>query len=167
MKVNVRQLGNGGVPIDVQWLPRPKYDYPGSFPQGFEKYIPQLLKTEDYIHLFSGKSDCGYTVDIKEDLKPDLVASAEELPLGNENFEGGFADPPYTEEFAQELYNCEMPKWSKWTKELVRVVKNKGRIGVMHNYVIPRLPNCRYIKLFVIITRIKQYPKIVTIQKKG
>ena len=75
------------------------------------------------------------------------------------------ADPPYTEEFAKNLYNCDYPIWSKWTKELVRVVKPQGRIGIMQNYIVPRLPNCDMDEIIVILLRIKQYPKMVTVQK--
>lgn len=154
------------IPIKTIWLPRPASKYAGCYPLGFEKMIKDLLGTENYIHLFSGSAISGHTVDINPKCNPKTVANAEELPFEDNSFDGGFADPPYNERFAKELYNTPYPKWSKWTKELVRVVKDSGKIGIMQNYVVPRLPNCKYESIIVILLRIKQFPKIVTIQIK-
>ena len=157
----------GTIPLDVVWLPRPSSKYRGCYPLGFERRIPELLGTTNFIHLFSGMAKTGYRVDIKEELSPDLVADVHDLSMiDDESFDGGMADPPYTPEFAKNLYNTPYPKWSVWTRELVRVVKKGGKIGIMQNYVVPRLRYCRYVKVFVIVTRIKQYPKVVTIQKR-
>lgn len=155
------------VAIETIWLPRPSSDYSGCYPLGFEKMIKDLLGTENYAHLFAGKAKTGFRVDIKEELRPDLLADVEDLSeIEDEKFDGVMADPPYTENFARELYNLPLPKWGKWTKEAVRICRTGGKIAIMHNYVVPRLPNCEYSKVLVIITRIKQYPKIVTVQKK-
>ena len=155
------------IPIDVTaWLPRPAAKYHGCYPLGFEKHISNWLGTENYIHLFSGLSKTGFKVDIKPEVSPDLVANCEKLPLETESFDGGMADPPYTEKFAKELYNCDYPKWSLWTAELSRVVKKGGKIGIMHNYICPRITKCEFDHIYFIPTRIKQYPKVVTIYKK-
>jgi len=99
------------VPIDVTaWLPRPAAKYHGCYPLGFEKYISKWLGTDNYIHLFAGLSKTGFRVDIKDEVKPNLVADCQKLPLQSESFEGGMADPPYTEEFAKTLYGCKYPK---------------------------------------------------------
>ena len=109
-------------PIEVLYLP-PASKYPGCYPLHFEKRIKKYLFTSNYIHLFSGSTISGHTVDINPECNPDTVANCENLPFDNEQFSGGFADPPYNEKFAKELYNTEYPKWSKWTKELVRKVR--------------------------------------------
>jgi hypothetical protein len=36
----------------------------------------------------------------------------------------------------------------------------------MTNYPVPRLAGCEWEKIVIILLRIKQYPKIVTIQRK-
>jgi len=95
-----------------------------------------------------------------------MVANVEKTPIASETFEGGMADPPYTPEFAEKLYGTPYPRWSMWTQELVRVVKIGGRIAIMQNYIVPRLPKCRMEEIIVILTRIKQYPKIVTVQRR-
>ncbi|MBU1082594.1 MAG: class I SAM-dependent methyltransferase [Spirochaetes bacterium] len=153
------------IPLETIWLPRPSSKYPGCYPIGFENKIKIILGT-NYVHFFSGMAKTGFRIDVNPDVKPDLVANVEQLGIKDNSFEAGLADPPYTEEFAKTLYNTPYPKWSLWTKELVRIVKPGGRIAIMQNYVVPRLPDCDYTKILVIVTRIKQYPKIVTIQTK-
>lgn len=153
--------------LNPVWLPRPATKYSGCYPLGFEKYIPELIKTSNFIHFFGGKAKTGFRVDINENVDPDLLANVENLSgIENESFDGGFADPPYNKQFAEDLYHCLYPKWSLWTKELVRVVKKGGYIGIMQNYIVPKLPQCKYISVFPILLRIKQFPKIVTIQRK-
>lgn len=154
------------IPIETVWLPRPATKYKGCYPLHFEKHIAGLLDTEKYIHLFSGSATSGHTVDINPDCNPLTVATAEDLPFPDNSFDGGFADPPYDERFSRELYGLPYPKWNDWTKELVRVVKPGGKIGIMQNYIVPRLMGCEYNNLLVILLRIKQFPKIVTIQRK-
>jgi len=110
----------------------------------------------------------GYRIDINPNVKPDLIADVQNLKqLKSNSYEAGMADPPYNEIFAKKLYNCEYPQWSKWTKELVRLVKPNGLIGIMQNYICPLITNCQYEKIFFIPTRIKQFPKIVTIYRKN
>lgn len=155
------------IPVETVWLPRPCSSYSGCYPVGFENKVEGLLGSENIIHFFSGLSKIGVGIDIKLENNPDLVGNVEYLPYIKDcSFDAGLADPPYTKEFARDLYGVSYPKWSLWTKELVRIVKPGGKIGIMQNYVIPKLPGCHYSKILVIITRIKQYPKIVTIQKK-
>ena len=155
------------VPIDVTaCLPRPAAKYHGCYPLGFEKYISKWLGTDNYIHLFAGLSKTGFRVDIKDEVKPNLVADCQKQPLQSESFEGGMADPPYTEEFAKTLYGCKYPKWSEWTSELSRVVKKGGKIAIMQNYICPRITKCKFDHIYFIPTRIKQFPKVVTVYEK-
>ena len=156
----------GKLKTSVMYLPRPATKYPGCYPLWFEKYLPGLLETDNYVHLFSGKATTGFRVDINVETNPDLVSDVHKIPLADNSFDGGMADPPYTKEFAETLYNTKYPTWSIWTKELVRLVRPMGRIGIMHNYIVPRLSGCDMEEIVVILTRIKQYPKIVTIQRK-
>lgn len=161
----------GKIPIEVLYLPRPSSDYRGCFPMHFEKHLERLLETKNFVHFFAGKSKAGcYRIDINPELTSKnitLEANCEFLPELEDNmFDGGFADPPYDKRFAKEKYNCKYPNWSKWTKELVRVVKPNGLIGIMQNYPVPRLTGCEWEKLVIIILRIKQFCKVVTIQRK-
>ena len=150
----------------IMYLPRPAAKYPGCYPLHFEKRLFEILETDDYIHLFAGMARTGLKVDINQSVSPNIVADVHLLPFPDNHFEGGMADPPYTQDFAERLYGTEYPKWTIWTKELVRVVKSGGRIAVMQNYIGPRLFGCDLEEIVVILLRIKQYPKIVTIQRK-
>ena len=155
------------IPIKTIWLPRPATKYPGCYPLGFEKMLPTMLGTKNYLQLFAGKAKTGFRIDVNKEVKPNIVADVHDLSMIHDNvFDGAMADPPYTKEFAENLYNTDYPKWSIWTKEMARVVKPNGLIGVMHNYIVPKIVGCQFEEILVILTRIKQYPKIVTIQRK-
>ena len=156
----------GKLKTSVLYLPRPAAKYPGCYPMHFERRLPEILETENYVHFFAGMATTGYRIDVNADVCPDLVCDVHDVPLDDESFDGGMADPPYTQEFAKELYNTEYPRWGEWTRELVRLVKPGGRIGIMHNYIVPRLVDCDMEEIIVILLRIKQYPKIVTVQRK-
>ena len=58
------------------------------------------------------------------------------------------------------------PEYNQWTSEMVRVVRPGGKIAIMQNYIVPRLQDCKMVKILTILNRIKHYPKIVTIQSK-
>jgi hypothetical protein len=150
----------------ILYLPRPAAKYSGCYPMHFEKRLPQILETTNFVHFFAGMSVSGYRIDCNPIVNPDMVANVEQIELPDCSFDAGMADPPYTAEFAKNLYNTEYPSFSKWTKELVRLVKPGGRIAIMQNYIVPRLPNCAMEEIIVILLRIKQYPKIVTVQRK-
>lgn len=156
----------GKLKISTLYLPRPAAKYHGCYPLHFERRLPEILETTNYVHFFAGMSKTGFRIDCNSSVNPDLVANVENTGLVECSFDGGMADPPYTAEFAKTLYNTEYPSWTKWTKELVRLVKPRGRIGIMHNYIVPRLSSCNMEEIIIILTRIKQYPKIVTVQRK-
>ena len=157
----------GTIKLECLWLPRPASNYPGCYPLGFEKFIKKWLGTSNYVHFFAGLSKTGYRIDINPDVKPDLVANVENLKeIKDEFFEGAMADPPYNEHFAKDLYNCKYPVWSKWTREIVRIVKVNGLIAIMHNYPLPCPVNCEYVKIFVVLMRIKQFPRVITVFRR-
>lgn len=157
----------GRLKTSILYLPRPATKYPGCYPMHFERKLPDILETTDYVHLFAGMATTGFRIDIKPELNPDMIADVHDLKkIEDDKFAAGIADPPYTAEFADKLYNTKYPQWGIWTKEFIRIIKIGGRIAIMHNYIVPRLPNCQMEEIIVILTRIKQYPKIVTIQRK-
>lgn len=156
----------GKLKTSVWYLPRPATKYPGCYPLHFEKRLPEILETDNYIHFFSGMAKTGYRVDINPYTHPNITCDVHDTPFQDNIFDGGMADPPYTKGFARNLYCTDYPTWGIWTKELVRIVKRGGRIAIMHNYIVPRIAGCNMEEIIVILTRIKQYPKIVTVQRK-
>lgn len=150
------------------WLPRPNAKYHGCYSVGFEKYLPEWLGTDNYAQLFAGMCKTGFRIDVNPQVKPDLLADVEnlELSIPDEHFEATMADPPYNEDFAKRLYNCKYPKWSKWTREMVRITKIGGRIGIMQNYIVPAPKGCVFEDVYCVYGRIKQFPKIVTVFRR-
>lgn len=156
----------GKLKTTILYLPRPASKYPGCYPLYFEKHLEGILETTNYVHLFAGSATTGFRIDMRPETKPDLLCDVHNIPLADGSFDGAMADPPYTLEFARDLYGTEYPKWSVWTKEMVRLVRPGGRIAVMQNYIVPRLQGCIMEEIIVILLRIKQYPKVVTVQRK-
>ena len=113
---------------EIWYLPRPATSYRGCYPLHFEKRLKDILETENYVHFFSGSAKTGFRIDIKAETKPDLVHNVEDLTdaIEDNKFEAGFADPPYTPEFAEKLYGTAYPNYNRWIKEMVRIVKRGG-----------------------------------------
>jgi hypothetical protein len=155
------------IKTSILYLPRPSSKYPGCYPLHFEKHLPEILETLNFVHFFAGKSKLGFRIDCNSEVNPDLIADVHNTGLLDDTFDAGMADPPYTPDFAKNLYNTEYPRWGDWTKELVRLVRPGGRIAIMQNYIVPRLVDCNFEEVIVILLRIKQYPKIVTVQRKS
>ena len=84
----------------------------------------------------------GYRVDIKPEVKPDLVADAHTFAskMKGRKFDIILADPPYSDEEAKELYGTPKLKYKKWTSEADKVLRRGGLLIVYHKYVVPN-PN--------------------------
>lgn len=87
----------------ILYLPRPASKYPGCYPLHFEKHLPDILETDNFIHLFSGSANLGFRVDIKSELSPDLVSDVHSMPLKNNSFDGGMPTP-HIQRILQLLY---------------------------------------------------------------
>ena len=88
------------------------------------------------IHVFSGACDWGVTVDFRKDSNAMVVADYTGLPFSNDSMSCGIADPPYADHW-QGQWHGELPK-PKWIlKEMCRVVKTGGIIGILYIIVIP------------------------------
>jgi len=95
------------------------------------------------LHLCSGSMVTGVRVDIREERKPDIVADCRNVPLPDESFDWILADPPYSEEYAKNLYGTEKdyPKPGQILKEAARLLKPGGLYGFLHFQVpMPRKP---------------------------
>lgn len=128
------------------YLPRPKPDhYKGGFPLHAEKWLIKLaenligseLKDEEILQPFAGKVDRGVRVDIKEEVNPDVVADAHNLPFEDNKFKLIICDPPYSDEEAEELYDTPSLNYNKWSNEAVRVMKPEGVLVLYHKKMLP------------------------------
>jgi hypothetical protein len=131
---------------NLAWfLPRPKPDhYKGGMPLHCEAWLIQLAKDilnnqdAEVLSLFAGASCQGFTVDIKPDRNPNLVADIHKLSqFITKKFPIIIADPPYSTEEAKEIYGTPPLKYKTWAKEAEKVLCPEGLLIVYHKYVMP------------------------------
>lgn len=144
---------------NVAWfLPRPKKDkYRGGMPLYAEEWLltlaRQILQKEDVkiLSLFCGMSKYGFRVDIKPEVKPDLVCDAHELTKHlKRKFDIILADPPYSNAESWDLYGTPKLNYNAWTVEATKLLKSKGLLIIYHKYVMPN-PNP---EVFVVAKRV-------------
>ncbi len=151
-------------------LPRPRRDhYKGSWPLWFEEKLLSLYGYDyknkdlkgDVIHLFSGKVQYGFRVDINPEVKPDMVCDCHNLPKEWTNkFEFVICDPPYNTELSKQLYGTGKICYSKYIAEAVRIIKPNGFVASYHWAMTPRPKGTSYHRRIFIGTRIWHKPRV-------
>lgn len=118
----------------------------GVFPRGFIDFALRALNVpaDDVLHVCSGSLTHrdvagGLRVDIDYRRDPDFVADGRDLSFPDGMFSGVLIDPPYTEEYAWDLYDVEYPRPSALLREAARVVKPGGVVGFVH-FLVPKSP---------------------------
>ena len=118
--------------------------YKGGMPLYGEEWILELARdileneNPDILNLFCGMNKYGYRIDIKEEVNPDLLCDAHDFAdKVDKKFDIVLADPPYSNEEAAEIYGTPKLNYSKWTKEVDKVLKPGGLFIVYHKYVMP------------------------------
>ena len=166
---------------NIAWfLPRPKPDkYKGGMPLYCEDWLIELAKdilknpNPRILNLFCGMNKQGFRVDIKPEVKPDLIADAHNLiedglipPLGG--YQVILADPPYSDKEAKELYGTNKLNYNKWTKECNKILAIGGLLIVYHKYVMPNPDpeNYEVIKRVFIGNRIRHLPRVAIYFRK-
>lgn len=109
----------------------------GGYPKGFVEWALGELGCDDpskVLHLCSGSMLTGVRVDIRPEMKPDIVADARAVPLPDECFDYVMIDPPYSEEYAENLYGtgASYPLPGQLMREASRLTRPGGRIGFLH-----------------------------------
>jgi len=134
---------------NIAWfLPRPKPDhYKGGMPLYAEDWCMQLARDildnqgAKILNIFCGMNKYGFRVDLNPEVEPDLLCDAHELTKHlNNKFDIIFADPPYSDDEAKELYNTPKLKYKVWTSEAEKLLNPGGLLIVYHKYVMPN-PN--------------------------
>ena len=123
----------------------------GQYPRNFLPWATRLLRCapRDVLHLCSGALPPGTgraRVDIRRGTNPDIVADARRLPFTDGIFAGVMMDPPFSVEYARDLYQTEYPRPSHLLAEACRVLKPCGRIGFLH-FLVPQPPKGCHIEL--------------------
>ena len=116
----------------------------GGFPLRFLEWVYEnwgVKNPSNVLHICSGSVITGIRVDIRISKHPTLVANAIRLPLADNSFEWIIADPPYSAEYAQNLYGTgnAYPSPHTLTQEALRVLRPGGRFGLLH----PMIPKFR------------------------
>ena len=131
----------------------------GRYPKGFLRHVIALqllgdVRRDDILHVCSGTlgPEEKWTVDLRLEARPLVVATGTELPFRDATFRAVMMDPPYSDEYARNLYRTGMPRNSWLLKEAARVVVPGGRVGILHVAVPFSPPGCRLVKVFGIST---------------
>lgn len=164
-------------PICDMWLlARPKVSYYGAYPNGFLERARTLMginKESKVLHVCGGKlkeyptwnklaGPYEKTLDIRTELEPDIVWNATgSLPpfdvcYGEEEsfpvwWDAILADPPYSLEDAAHYGDFDLPTPNFLLQEALKVLKIRGRFGLLH-YVQPSIPaNAKLLALIGIV----------------
>lgn len=130
----------------------------GQFPYGWLTDVVRMkllgnVARQDILHVCSGtlSEHERWTVDIRPSARPSVVAKGQALPFAEASFSAVLLDPPYTEEYARNLYRSEFPRPSHLLREAARVVKHGGRIGLLH-IAVPITPvGCDFVQSFGVV----------------
>lgn len=115
----------------------------GKLPVGFLDWAYELLQVgalRNVLHVCSGglgPETNGVRVDIRPEVRPDVVADGRALPFADDSFDAVLLDPPYSVEYARDLYRTDYPRPSALLREAARVVKSCHRVGILH-FLVPR-----------------------------
>lgn len=130
----------------------------GQFPHGFFDDVIRMqmlgdVRRDEVLHVCSGTLGPRerWTVDIRPAARPSVIAKGQALPFLEASFRAVMIDPPYTEEYARNLYRSEFPRPSHLLNEAARVVMPGGRIGLLH-IAVPITPaGCDFVKSFGVV----------------
>lgn len=162
---------------NIAWfLPRPKKDrYKGGMPLYCEEWLIELAKDIlgkseiRLLNVFCGMNKYGLRVDIKEEVKPDILYDVHKLSgIVHDKFDVILADPPYSDEESKELYGTPKLNYKKWSVECDKLLVPGGLLIVYHKYVMPNPNPERYevIKRVFIGNRVYHLPRVAIYFRK-
>lgn len=119
------------------WVHFDEFPDGGGYPIGFVEWALAEMKCTDpskVLHLCSGSVKTGTRVDIRPELSPNIVADCRSVPLPDGSQDFIMADPPYSQEYARNLYGTHgvYPKPGEICREAARLLKPGGKFGLMH-----------------------------------
>ncbi len=168
---------------NIAWfLPRPNPSrYKGSMPLHCEKWLVGLAQEILYpgyidtkpmrlLHLFAGKGEYGFKVDINPEVEPDLVCDAHEVSkhLKDMTFDAILADPPYSNAESKEIYGTGKLHYKVWANDACKLLEPGGLFIIYHKLVMPN-PNpdlFEIVKRVFVGIRINHPPRVALYFKK-
>ena len=156
------------------WAARPAVQFPeavgGQYPKGFLTFLATVLGTDRHriLHLCSGSLPPGegIRVDRRAAASPDVLADARRLPFSDCTFHAVAIDPPYSVEYARDLYGIEYPRPSHLVAEAARVALPGARIALLHFLVPPSPPDLTFEAVHGITTGIGYRIRALTVWRK-
>jgi SAM-dependent methyltransferase len=137
--------------LDAPRAPVPVF---GQYPRGLIAAALPLLRAQrhEILHVCSGTLNEGIRVDVRQDARPTIRADGRALPFRDGSFRAVMLDPPYSPEYAKELYGTDYPLPSHLLAEAARVVRPGGRIVFVHFTVPYPPPGCAFVCVRAIST---------------
>lgn len=143
----------------------------GRFPKGLLRYILRLrllgdVRRDECLHVCSGTLTERWTVDIRAEAAPRVVADGCHLPFRAGSFKAVLLDPPYSDAYARNLYGVENPRPAWLLREAARVVMPGGRIGIFHVALPFCPPACELVRVVPVSTGLGFRIRALTIYQK-
>ncbi len=153
--------------VDPGELPEAVY---GQYPRVLiAKILPWLrCNRREVLHVCSGSLPPGegIRVDLRLAARPDVLADGRCLPFASGSVAAVMFDPPYTPQYARELYGVDYPRPAHLLAEGARVVRHGGRIAFVH-HIVPMPPaGCRLIRVFGLSTGYGYPMRAVTVYER-
>jgi hypothetical protein len=143
----------------------------GGYPLKFLKRAYEILGVTNpstVLHLCSGSIKTGIRIDIRPDMQPDYVCDCRQTPLPDDSIDWIVADPPYSKEYAENLYGtgAYYPKPGEILREASRLLRPGGRVGLLHFQVPMFHRPLRLVGVFGITTGLGYNIRAFTVLEK-
>ncbi len=121
----------------------------GGYPKRFVEWALKQMVCPDpntVLHLCAGSMMTGIRVDIRPLPHVDVVADCRSVPFPDESFDFILADPPYSQEYANNLYGtgAAYPQSGQILQEASRLLRSGGLVGLLH-FQVPVIRRPLYI----------------------
>lgn len=159
------------------WQAKPAADFEapefwGTYPKDFIRWACRAMQCnrQDVVHLCSGslpKGEGALRVDIRPEAKPDLVADCSKLPLADGIAAAVMLDPPYSIEYARDLYNTDYPRPSALLAESCRIARPGAPIALLHFLVALPPPGATIEAMYGVVTGPNYRIRAFTVYRKA